>query len=66
DSYLMIMNNENIDPFHPTLSRNFDVSDPLEWITCVTSHTPRKGAKQVIFLLDTIPSVILSVNVVKS
>jgi hypothetical protein len=24
--------------FHPTLARNFDVSDPLEWIARVTSH----------------------------
>ncbi|MCK4505016.1 MAG: transposase [Candidatus Aegiribacteria sp.] len=35
--------------FHLTLARNFDVSDPLEWITHVTSHIPRKGAKQVIY-----------------
>jgi hypothetical protein len=35
--------------FHPTLARNFDVSDPLEWIARITSHIPRKGAKQVIY-----------------
>ncbi|MCD4701374.1 MAG: hypothetical protein K8S24_05895 [Candidatus Aegiribacteria sp.] len=35
--------------FHPTLARSFDVSDPLEWIARVTSHIPRKGAKQVIY-----------------
>ena len=35
--------------FHPTLARNFDVTDPLEWIARITSHIPRKGAKQVIY-----------------
>ena len=35
--------------FHPTLARNFDVSDPLEWIARITSHIPRKGSKQVIY-----------------
>ena len=35
--------------FHPTLARNFNVSDPLEWIARITSHIPRKGAKQVIY-----------------
>ena len=35
--------------FHPTLARNFDVSDPFEWIAHITSHIPRKGAKQVIY-----------------
>ncbi len=35
--------------FHPTLARNFDVSDPLEWIARITSHIPKKGAKQVIY-----------------
>ena len=35
--------------FHPTLARNFDVSEPLEWIARITSHIPRKGAKQVIY-----------------
>ena len=35
--------------FHPTLARNFDVKDSLEWIAGITSHIPRKGAKQVIY-----------------
>ncbi|MCD4774630.1 MAG: hypothetical protein K8S15_01100 [Candidatus Aegiribacteria sp.] len=35
--------------FHPTLARNFNVSDPLVWIARITSHVPRKGAKQVIY-----------------
>jgi len=35
--------------FHPTLARNFDVADPLEWIARITSHIPKKGAKQVIY-----------------
>ena len=35
--------------FHPALSRNFDISDPLEWIARVTAHIPRKGSKQVIY-----------------
>ena len=35
--------------FHPTLARNFDVAGPLEWITRITSHIPKKGAKQVIY-----------------
>ncbi len=35
--------------FHPTLARNFDVSEPLEWIVQITSHIPKKGAKQVIY-----------------
>jgi len=26
-----------------------DVSDPLEWIARITSHIPRKGAKQIIY-----------------
>ena len=29
--------------FHPTLARNFDVSEPLEWIARITSHIPKKG-----------------------
>ncbi|MBD3370388.1 hypothetical protein GF402_08525 [Candidatus Fermentibacteria bacterium] len=35
--------------FHPGLGRNFEVTDPLEWIARITSHIPRKGAKQVIY-----------------
>ncbi len=35
--------------FHPTLARNFDVADPLEWIALSTSHILRKGSKQVIY-----------------
>ncbi len=35
--------------FHPILARNFDVAGPLEWITRITSHIPKKGAKQVIY-----------------
>ena len=35
--------------FHPTLARNFDVADPLEWIVRITAHIPKKGAKQVIY-----------------
>ncbi|MEN8209806.1 MAG: transposase zinc-binding domain-containing protein, partial [Candidatus Fermentibacteria bacterium] len=35
--------------FHPTLARNFDVAGPLEWIARITSHIPKKGAKQVIY-----------------
>ena len=35
--------------FHPTLARNFDVADPLEWIARITAHIPKKGAKQVIY-----------------
>ena len=35
--------------FHPNLGRNFDVSEPLEWIARITSHIPEKGAKQVIY-----------------
>jgi hypothetical protein len=35
--------------FHPGLGRNFEVSDPMEWIARITSHIPRKGAKQVIY-----------------
>ena len=34
--------------FYPTLARNFDVAGPLEWIARITSHIPKKGAKQVI------------------
>ena len=30
-------------------TRNFDVASPLEWIARITSHIPRKGAKQVIY-----------------
>jgi len=35
--------------FHPGLGRNFEVTDPLEWIARITSHIPRKGSKQVIY-----------------
>ena len=35
--------------FHPTPARNFDVASPLEWIARITSHIPKKGAKQVIY-----------------
>ncbi len=35
--------------FHPTLTRNFDVAGPLECIARITSHIPKKGAKQVIY-----------------
>ncbi|MBD3369489.1 hypothetical protein GF402_03910 [Candidatus Fermentibacteria bacterium] len=35
--------------FHLGLGRNFEVTDPLEWIARITSHIPRKGAKQVIY-----------------
>ena len=35
--------------FHPTLARSFGVKDPLEWIARITSHIPRKGAKQIIY-----------------
>ncbi|MCK5117543.1 MAG: transposase, partial [Candidatus Aegiribacteria sp.] len=35
--------------FHPTLARNFDVAGPLEWLARITTHIPRKGAKQVIY-----------------
>jgi hypothetical protein len=35
--------------YHPGLGRNFEVTDPLEWIARITSHIPRKGAKQVIY-----------------
>ncbi len=35
--------------YHPGLARNFDVPDPLEWIARITSHIPKKGAKQVIY-----------------
>ena len=35
--------------FHPGLARNFDVADPLDWIARITSHIPKKGAKQVIY-----------------
>ena len=35
--------------FHPALKRNFDVSDPLQWIARITSHIPDKGAKSVIY-----------------
>ena len=38
--------------FHPTLARNFDVSEPLEWIARITSHIPKKGAKQVISFIE--------------
>lgn len=33
----------------PGLARDFGVPDPLEWIARLTSHTPRKGAKRVIY-----------------
>lgn len=29
--------------FHPTLARNFEVTNPLAWIVRITSHIPRKG-----------------------
>jgi hypothetical protein len=35
--------------FHPGLARNFDVTDPLEWIARITSHIPKKGSKQIIY-----------------
>jgi len=35
--------------FHPGLARNFEVTDPLEWIARITAHIPRKGAKQIIY-----------------
>ncbi|NOQ21350.1 MAG: hypothetical protein GQ565_01695 [Candidatus Aegiribacteria sp.] len=35
--------------FLPALARNFDVAGPLDWIARITSHIPRKGAKQVIY-----------------
>jgi len=35
--------------FHPSLKRNFDVSDPLEWLARITAHIPDKGAKGVIY-----------------
>jgi len=35
--------------FHPGLGRNFEITDPLEWIARITAHIPRKGAKQVIY-----------------
>ncbi|MBN2256327.1 MAG: transposase zinc-binding domain-containing protein, partial [Anaerolineaceae bacterium] len=35
--------------FHPGLARNFDVTDPLEWLARITSHIPKKGAKQIIY-----------------
>jgi hypothetical protein len=48
--------NENTDTvfyrgehFHPGLARNFDVTDPLEWIARITSHIPKKGSKQIIY-----------------
>jgi len=34
---------------HPSIARNFDVSDPLDWIARITAHIPRKGAKQIIY-----------------
>ena len=37
------------DNYYPTLARNFDVSDPLDWIARITAHIPRKGAKQIIY-----------------
>ncbi len=43
--------------FHPTLARNFDVADHLEWIARITAHIPKKGAKQVISFIEQ-PSVI--------
>ena len=33
--------------FHPTLARNFDVAGTLDWIARITSHIPKKRAKQV-------------------
>ena len=35
--------------FHPGLARNFEVTDPLEWIARITAHIPKKGAKQIIY-----------------
>ena len=35
--------------FHPGLGRNFEITDPLEWIARITAHIPRKGSKQVIY-----------------
>jgi hypothetical protein len=35
--------------FNPIPARNFVVSDPLEWIARITSHIPRKGARQLIY-----------------
>ena len=35
--------------FHPTLARNFDVAEPLEWIARITSYIPKKGANLVIY-----------------
>ena len=34
--------------YHPGPARNFDVSDPIEWIARITSHIPKKGVKRVI------------------
>jgi hypothetical protein len=48
--------NENTDTvlyrgehFHPGLTRNFDITDPLEWIARITAHVPKKGSKQIIY-----------------
>lgn len=35
--------------FHPGLARNFDVTDPLEWVARITPHIPKKGSKQIIY-----------------
>lgn len=46
DSDMVLYRGEH---FHSGLGRNFEVTDPLEWIARITSHIPRKGAKQVIY-----------------
>ena len=30
--------------FHPTIARNLDAKNPLEWIARITSHIPKKSA----------------------
>jgi|GEM_PF-4621250 len=35
--------------FHPSHVRNSDVTDPLECITRLTAHIPKKGAKHIIY-----------------
>ena len=35
--------------FQPTFAKNSNVAGPLEWIARITSHIPKKGAKQVIY-----------------
>jgi hypothetical protein len=32
---------------NPTLRRNFEVFDPLDWIAAVTAHIPNKGQQMV-------------------